>query len=105
MAKLITEETITAGWLAATDCLNRVTGRREQFNLVTAIADTDPGHADSTVTTRVNRFLQDTGRQNIETVANTIFPVGIAASSTDRARLYARYLALLPSIRKHPKNR
>lgn len=43
--------------------------------------------------------------QSVETVANTIFPAAIAASSRDHADLVRRYVRMFPTLKRFPKNR
>jgi hypothetical protein len=102
MAHLISGETITAAWLAALDHLNA--NGLEQFNLVTTIIDPNPELSDPCVVAELNHLLDRHGYQRVETVGNTIFPSAFAYTGNNRERLYARYRALLPRLRKLPKN-
>jgi thymidylate synthase len=102
MAHLITDETITAAWLAALEHLNA--NGRDQLNLVTTIIAPDPETADAYVIRELDRLLDDHGCQRVETVANTIFPAALVRAGGDREQLYGRYKAMLPRLRKLPKN-
>lgn len=53
---------------------------------------------------RHHALLERRGFFSVETVANTIFPAQLVATSPTREQLYSRYLALLPRLRKLPKN-
>src|SRR4051794_442049 len=64
--------TLTDAWLEGTAQLHECDG--EALNLVMTIADPDPNHADPAVVDALNRLLCQTGKQTVETVANTIFP-------------------------------
>ena len=54
----------------------------------------------------VDGLLKAEGLQSVETVANTIFPAAIAASSRDHAELVNRYVRMYPLLQKRfHKNR
>lgn len=103
MAYLVVGETITGAWVSALDHLLRQHG--EEFGLVVEIADPTPVRADPAVVRRVNTVLAHKGNDPVATVANTIFPARLAASSPDRATLYRRYRAILPRLRRLKGNR
>lgn len=107
MAYLISRETtdtITTAWLATAEYLNGNGREREEFDLVVAMADAAPARIDPGVVAAVDALLKRKGFFSVETVANTIFPAQLAATSPTREQLYSRYLALLPRLRKLPKN-
>lgn len=103
MAYLATGDTITAAWVAALGHLHAHGG--EEFDLIVALADPAPSRADPTIVRHVDGVLAAQGYDPVATVANTIFPVGLAASSPDRATLYRRYRTLLPRLHRLPGNR
>jgi len=98
MAYLATGDTMTEAWVAALDHLHAHGG--EEFDLIVAIAEPAPSGADPTIVRHVDGVLTAQGYDPVATVANTIFPVGLAASSADRATLYRRYRALLPRLHR-----
>lgn len=61
-------------------------------------------HVDDARIAAVDSVLQRRGRQRVETVANTIFPRAIAATSPDAETLAARYRKLYPTLRKFRGN-
>jgi thymidylate synthase len=96
-------DSMTAAWLAAMRYLQAQ--GRAVFDLAVEIADPAPERSDQAVVTALGRRLADAGCQSVETVANTIFPAALAATSRDRAHLYARYRAILPRLRRLRGNR
>ena len=52
-----------------------------------------------------DQYLARRRWQSVETVANTIFPAAIAASSADRETLYRRYLTVAPTLHRIGANR
>jgi len=103
MAYLANGDTMTEAWVAALDHLHVHGG--EEFDLIVAIAEPAPSGADPTIVRHVDGMLAAQGYDPVATVANTIFPVGLAASSADRATLYRRYRALLPRLHRLHGNR
>jgi len=103
MAHMVRGETITDAWISALDHL-QMRGQ-DEFGLVVAIADSTPERADPAVVRHLDVLLAQKGHQRVETVASTIFPVGLAASSPDRATLYRRYHTLLPRLHRLRGNR
>ena len=53
---------------------------------------------------RVNSVLAAANRGSVETVARTIFPLGLWNRNANRADLYRRYQAILPKLHKCPLN-
>jgi hypothetical protein len=102
VSALITGDTLTSAWLAALGHLVRVD--REAFGLVVDIADPVPDRVDSRVVAELDDLLRRTGRQDVATVANTIFPAALASSSRDRQELYRRYRRLLPRLHRFQAN-
>jgi thymidylate synthase len=93
---------ISAAWLAMSAKLDTPPHRK---SLHAVVHIDDPTTDDSEVRAAVNEILERAGRQSIETVANTIFPAALAASSNDHTELVNRYVRLWPTLRKFPKNR
>lgn len=103
MAYLATADTITDAWMAALTYLDSHSG--EEFGLVVEIADPTPTRADPAIVRRVDGLLARKGYDPVTTVANTIFPARLAASSPDRATFYRRYQAILPRLHRLRGNR
>src|SRR5260370_3222024 len=53
----------------------------------------------------VNKILIAENRGSVETVARTIFPIGLWNPEVSRSNLYKRYSNILPKLRKCPLNR
>ncbi|PWR11829.1 hypothetical protein DKT69_25710 [Micromonospora sicca] len=92
---------VSTAWLSAAAQLH-AQPRREAFHAVVHIDD--PVAENPEIRTAVDGILRGENLQTIETVANTIFPAGIAASSHSHAELVERYLRILPVLRRFPKN-
>jgi hypothetical protein len=103
MAHLIPATTITDAWLQALGHLHR--NDRAAFDLVVAIADPTPEHVDPLIVDALDHLLSTKRFQDVTTVRNTIFPVGLARSLHDRDKLYERYTRLLPTLRRIKANR
>jgi thymidylate synthase len=93
--------TLSEAWLQALVQVSQAPGRK-LFHTVTRI--TDPTVEDGTIRAAADELLVDLDYQPVETVANTIFPEQVAASSRDTAHLVARYLAMYPTIRRIHKD-
>jgi hypothetical protein len=103
MATLIDARELTQGWLLALDALLSASGG-EIYDLVVQV--NDPSALNHRVVAAVDDFLLRTGRQDTRAVANTIFPLSLAAGSADRDAVYSRYLRMLPRLRRvHGMNR
>jgi thymidylate synthase len=101
MAVAISAETLTDAWLADLEYLCE---HGEQLNLVTTIANRDPELAVRRVIENLDGWLFRKGLQRVETVANTIFPAAYLRGAADRHQFYARYLVLLPRLRRQKGN-
>lgn len=97
VADLIAARTISEAWLNALGYLQQ--HNRESFDLLVSIADPTSEHMDDMVVQNLDHLLRQKSYQDVATVRNTIFPVGIARSSTTRQELYERYVRLLPRLR------
>ncbi len=93
----ISGTTISDGWLRVTHMLAE-RRRREAFHLVVRFSQ--PTQEDPDVREAVDRLLGELHLQDVETVANTIFPQGLAASSRDPDHLADRYRKAYPHIKK-----
>jgi thymidylate synthase len=71
---------------------------QERFDLLVEIEAPRPDAGD--YLRNLDRVLDSKGWQNTATVANTIFPAALAASSRSRERLYERYLRLHSALRR-----
>ncbi|MBW4719795.1 hypothetical protein [Saccharothrix obliqua] len=86
-----------AAWVAAVDMVDRAPGR-QLLQLHTHISQ--PGTENDATRAVVADLLHDTGKQPIDTVVNTLFPVHLAARAAGPVELAARYRALYPALRK-----
>ena len=98
MAVSILGNTLADAWLADLEHLNNC--GREEWNLVTTIADPDPDLIDADLIATVDAQLHAKGKQRVMTVANTIFPEALLRGAVNRKQFYARYLAALSRLRK-----
>jgi hypothetical protein len=74
------------------------------FHVVTRIGDSTSEDPD--IRAAADQLLDDLGLDSIETVANTIFPAQMAATSASPESLVDRYRAVLPELRRlHRNNR
>ncbi len=94
--------TLTDAWLAAIEALLQQPDYL--FDLVVTIGDPRPECADQIVKQELDNVLANIDSQRVETVANTIFPEGLAQASGNRAELYRRYIAMLPRLRRQRGN-
>src|ERR1700730_7888231 len=53
----------------------------------------------------VNRALVAAEKATVDTVARTIFPIGLWNPRHQRSELFARYMKILPKLRRYPLNR
>lgn len=92
---------ISEAWLQAVRELDRRPDPRALHMIVSIEA---PTAEDDLIRTAVDRLLGDLQQPGIDTVANTIFPTAIAATSSSHKELVERYLRYLPRLRKFPGN-
>ncbi len=97
----IRAQTVSAAWLAAVRLALDAPGHR-LFHQVTQIED--PTAEDPAVRQAVDGLLADLSLPPVETVANTIFPSGIAATSKSYEQLTERYRRLYPTLKRWPAN-
>lgn len=93
---------ISAAWLAAA---SRLLAEPKRKALHTAVHISDPTAEVPEVRTAVDELLAAENLQGVETVANTIFPAAIAASSRNHAELVKRYLRMFPILKRYDGNR
>jgi thymidylate synthase len=103
--ELISADSLSTAWLRAARSL-AVRGSsarsREAWDLAVEIGR--PLDEEPQIREGLDEILDRAGLQNVETVANTIFPQQLWLTSHERARLYARYDRLLPRLRRFDKN-
>ena len=82
-------------------------GVREVSPLVVVVKDIGGGEPPEVPSIReaLDHSLQTEGKGSCHTVANTIFPSGMWNPDAGREDLFARYLRILPRLRKHKGNR
>jgi len=91
--------TISDAWLSAVVAVSDAPDRqRGVCHLVTRIAS--PPDEQPQVRAAADRLLSELGYDPIETVANTIFPASMAATSRDHAHLAERYRRVYPTLRR-----
>jgi len=103
MTHLVQGATLTDVWVAALEHL--IIGGGEEFGLVVEMGDPVPGRASITIMRCMDELLARKGHDPVATVANTIFPATLAASSPDRTTFYRRYQTLLPRLRRLKGNK
>lgn len=103
----IVEENLSYAWgrafLAAS-----ARGVNELVPLLVTVTDFSESlpSVDHVIREALDNCLEANGRQSCHTVANTIFPASLWNSGAERQRLYDRYLAILPRLRRmHTGNR
>ncbi|WP_127588861.1 hypothetical protein [Paenibacillus koleovorans] len=100
MNKVITGRDIGDTWVKAMQYLQTV-----QFEAYNLIAEIDqPIINDQELHQKLNAILRELGDQPVETVANTIFPIGLIDSMKNRQSFYSRFMALYPTLRKIPES-
>ena len=70
-----------------------------------AVEIDEPLIEEDAVRAGLDQRLRESGKQDLQTVANTIFPATMWATSRNRETFYRRYEQILPSLRRFPKNR
>jgi thymidylate synthase len=78
--------------------------QRRLFHLVTCIGD--PVTEEPRIRAAADTVLRDLDLASVDTVANTIFPAQLAATSAEPSELAARYQRMYPVLRRlHKSNR
>lgn len=91
------ETDLSTAWRRTTDLVGR-SADRKAFHSVTVIDS--PLSEDGGIRAAVDELLAHLGLPSVDTVANTIFPRGLADSSANPAELTARYLQMYPRLKK-----
>jgi hypothetical protein len=91
----VTGRDVSSAWLAA--CRSMADGSPVAYHTVVRIED--PLAEDSAVRAAVDGILEGARLQPLKTVANTIFPEAVAATSRDHLHLARRYTDMLPTLR------
>lgn len=93
---LIEEASLSQGWVTV---LTRITNGRgfEMSPLVLSLTGFDESKR---VRSQLDKALSNEGLDPVDTVAGTIFPMGIYQISKDRFQLYDEYKKVIPRIRK-----
>lgn len=92
----VTGADISTAWLAACRAMSS-TG---PIAYHTVVRIHDPASEDRKIRAAVDEVLTAQGLQPAGTVAGTIFPAAIAATSRDHLELTRRYLAMLPTLKR-----
>lgn len=96
---LIEETSLSQGWVTV---LTHITNGRgyEMSPLVLSLTDFDESKE---IRSLLEKALSDKGLDSVNTVAGTIFPMGIFQLSEDRFKFYDEYIKVIPRIRKVDK--
>ena len=101
---IIEEDNLTLAWARA---FLKVYNDKEDASLIVNV--TDIGHGEPReipeVRKNLDELLESRGRPSCDTVARTIFPWSLWNPQAPRERLYKRYKAILPRLRKYDGNR
>lgn len=92
----VTGADLSTAWLAA--C--RAMSRSAPIAYHTVVRIHDPVAEDHRIRAAVDRILAAEDLQPVDTVAGTIFPAAIAATSRDHLELTRRYMAMLPTLKR-----
>jgi hypothetical protein len=101
VSTLVRGQTTGEAWAKA---IRAFPDSRELFGLVVDIEDPSETKIEA-FANPLDDLLERLGEQSIQTVANTIFPRALAASSRSRKRLYERYLALHEVLRRAARSK
>ncbi len=105
----IEDANLSMGWAQALK-LTSARGHSELAPLIVAITGFDADgdfQEDSGIRAELDSLLVGTGKQTVDTVANTIFPFSLWNPSAGREALFHRYLRIVPRLRRasHKNNR
>ncbi|MBA2718816.1 MAG: hypothetical protein H0U52_06180 [Chloroflexi bacterium] len=101
MAELVRGATAGEAWHRSLALL--ATNDRQIFDLLVEVVDPTMVELDRLYIAALDHVLLSRGWQDTQSVANTIFPAGLARTSRTRDRLYARYLAMHRGLRRASK--
>lgn len=93
---------LTDAWIADIEHLKNSGG--EEWNLVTTISDPSPTLVDDRVKANLDKLLLQKGKQQIDTVVNTIFPQAMLRGCQNREQFYDRYRAATSRLRRLRRN-
>jgi thymidylate synthase len=99
--ELFAGDSVTEAWLLAARRLAKAPSF-EMFDLAVEIAN--PLEEVAAIRRSLDRYLAKTGKQSIETVANTIFPRRLWRPALGRERLYATYARIVPKLHRFRGN-
>lgn len=88
---------LSHAWVDALRAVDAVPGRKALHTVVTI---EDPVAEDGAIRAEADRLLEYLKFPSVETVANTIFPQQLAATSRDHEDLVRRYRAIYPELRR-----
>ncbi|WHX25107.1 hypothetical protein QNH47_13110 [Virgibacillus halodenitrificans] len=100
MNTIIKGVSVSDAWKKAINHL--VANDKEDYNLIVEIEN--PVSDDIYIRNNFNKVLHSMGDQSVETVSNTIFPLGMYEKSKDRNNFYERFSRVYPILRKVPEN-
>lgn len=92
----VTGADLSTAWLAACQAMSGTA----PVAYHTMVRIEHPAAENRAIRSAVDKLLAAEDLQPAETVANTIFPAAIAATSPDHLELTRRYLAMLPTLRR-----
>ena len=92
----VTGADVSTAWLAACQAMSGTA----PVAYHTVVRIEHPAAENRAIRSAVDELLAAEDLQPAETVANTIFPAAIAATSPDHLELTRRYLAMLPTLRR-----
>jgi hypothetical protein len=93
---------VSTAWLAA---VTRMLERPERQAFHTVVTVDAPTAEQQDIRDAADAIMINAGLPAIETVANTIFPKGIANSSRTHTELVERYVRMMPVLRKFEPNK
>lgn len=97
----IEESNLSIAWGRAIKLVS-APGKKEYSPLIVSVTGFDPNGVvseDTQIRSALDGALVGSGRQNVETVAGTIFPYNMWNQQAPRSKLYERYNRALPRIR------
>jgi len=105
--QFIEEPNVSMAWAKSLEAAYGIK-KQEVVPLVVSVTGFDASNdviEEPTIRQALDTFLSASGKQSVETVANTIFPQSIWNPAAPRALLFQRYNKIFPRIKKSsPKN-
>lgn len=102
----VEEDNLSVAWLRALR-LATLRGRKEVAPLVVAVTrfnESGGFQEDATIRAALEAVLANEGKQNVHTVANTIFPTSLWNPTKPRQLLFDRFQRILGRVRRHRGN-